>query len=136
MYFLSNRLSNIRNGQFNKLPYVTYTQNNSAIIVKRGIVLTTLRKQGIIRAFSFTEVGHTSKFQVTIYLKYTQTGKGVFDTIFAVSKPGRRVYLGSKCLWQPRTTRGVFIVSTTKGIITDSDARRFNLGGEVLFGVA
>jgi len=136
MRFLSNRLSHIRNGQFNKLPYIRYTLNNQFLIVNITKILIVLRKQGYIRGFAITEIPNIFKFKVIIYLKYTQTGKGVVNSISIVSKPGRRVYLASKALWQPQTTIGIFIVSTTQGFRTDTEARRFNLGGEILFGVA
>jgi small subunit ribosomal protein S8 len=59
----------------------------------------------------------------------------VIRNIFRVSKPGRRVFLSTKALWKPKTTTGIFILSTPKGLYTDRDARFFNLGGEILCGV-
>jgi len=70
-----------------------------------------------------------------IYLKYDESGKSVIDSLFLVSKPSRRIYMSSSAIWQPQTTTGFFILSTPIGICTDIEARRYNVGGEILFGV-
>jgi len=72
---------------------------------------------------------------LNIFLKYDSVGKSVINSVYLVSTPGRRVYVSSNSLWQPQSTSGFFVLSTTSGILTDIEARRYNVGGEVLFGV-
>lgn len=55
--------------------------------------------------------------------------------MFRASTPGRRIYVSASSLWQPQSTSGFFVLSTVYGIFTDAEARRYNVGGELLFGV-
>ena len=96
-------------------------------------ILTILRNNGVIRAFSYLPSKDKNKF--VIYIKYDQIGNNVIRSIFNVSKPSRKLYVSSKALWQPQSTTGFFVLSTSYGIITDIDARRYNVGGCILFGI-
>lgn len=137
MNFLSNRLTNIRNAKATQLSQIVFIRPQGSVPKAIFTILTLLRKNGMIRGFGFKEIVLSGKIkrEYIIYLKYDATGKSVLDSIFLVSKPSRRVYLSSAALWQPQTTTGFFVLSTTYGILTDSEARRYNVGGEVLFGV-
>ena len=74
-------------------------------------------KQGIIR----------------IFLRYIpQSGESVIHELKRISKPGRREYVGVQELPRVKNNMGIAILSTSKGIITERDARRENVGGEVL----
>ena len=75
------------------------------------------------------------KKSVRVYLKYSSRGDAAFRSIFLVSKPGRRVYLSTRALWQPYATTGVYVLSTPQGLLTDREARQKNVGGEVLLGI-
>ena len=96
----------------------------------RAWVLDVLLDEGYIRGYEKT-TGTTGHPMLEISLKYYD-GLPVIRDIKRVSKPGRRVYLGVKNIPQVRQGLGVSIVSTPKGIMSDSNARANNVGGEVL----
>ena len=96
----------------------------------RGWVLDVLADEGYIRGY---EAGTDGRGHATleISLKYYD-GTPVIRELKRVSKPGRRVYMGSKDIPQVRQGLGVSIVSTPKGVMSDANARNQNVGGEVL----
>ena len=67
-----------------------------------------------------------------IYLKYDSDGRPVIRTMKRVSKPGRREYAGSDELPRVKNGLGIAILSTSRGVMSDKEARRFKVGGEVL----
>lgn len=70
---------------------------------------------------------------IRVFLRYTpQTGESVIHELRRISKPGRRYYVGAQELPRVKNNMGIAILSTSKGIITERDARRNNVGGEVL----
>lgn len=70
---------------------------------------------------------------IRVFLRYTpQTGEPVIHELRRISKPGRRFYVGAQELPRVKNNMGIAILSTSKGIITERDARRNNVGGEVL----
>ena len=96
----------------------------------RGRVLDVLQDEGYIRGYSLVEEpGKHPEFEIE--LKYFD-GEPVIVEISRVSKPGRRVYSGSKELPVVRNGLGITIVSTPKGVLSDAEAREQNVGGEVL----
>jgi len=70
-----------------------------------------------------------------IYLKYADTKHTVITDIQRVSKPGRRIYVRSEKIPKVLNGYGIAILSTSRGIVTDKDARRLNVGGEILCNV-
>jgi small subunit ribosomal protein S8 len=70
--------------------------------------------------------------ELTVKLRYGSDRKRVLQGIQRVSKPGHRVYSGASDIGRVRGGLGVSIVSTSVGVMTDRDARRRNVGGEVL----
>ena len=134
MTLISKLITCIRNAKNAKLNYITYSINKEERILNLVTILTILRNNGIIRAFSYLP-SNNNKNKFIIYIKYDQVGNNVIRSIFNVSKPSRKLYISSKSLWQPQSTTGFFVLSTPYGIITDIDARRYNVGGCVLFGV-
>ena len=96
-----------------------------------------LQKTGVIRGFSYKKVKKISKIQgsLIIYIKYDAFGASVIDTSFYISKPSRRIYISAAALWQSQATTGFLVLSTVYGILTDIEARRYNIGGEVIFGI-
>ena len=137
MLFLYNILTKIRNGASAQADFIVYAIPIGGVPVKAFAVLTLMRKIGMIRGFYYNEQNLHGKAETRflIYLKYDAAGKSVIDTSFFVSKPSRRIYISAAALWQPQTTTGFFILSTSYGIRTDSEARRYNIGGEILFGI-
>ncbi len=70
--------------------------------------------------------------ELTVKLRYDGDRKRVLQGIQRISKPGHRVYKGAQDIDRVRGGIGVAIVSTSQGVMTDRDARRRNVGGEVL----
>jgi small subunit ribosomal protein S8 len=75
------------------------------------------------------QAGHPT---LVIAIRYDDRGRALIDGIRRVSKPGRRVYVGSEEVPTVRRGLGVAVMSTSKGILSDSDARDQKVGGEVV----
>lgn len=88
-----------------------------------------LKKEGFIASAS--ETGDKLK-SIKIGLKYTLEGDPVISGIQRVSKPGQRIYLAVDKLPRTNSGFGVTVVSTSKGLITDKEARKLKVGGEVV----
>lgn len=89
-----------------------------------------LLDEGYIKSFEKIEDGKQGMIQVT--LKYDEKGRRVISGLKRISKPGLRIYVSCEELPQVLNGLGIALVSTSKGIKTDRDARREGLGGEVL----
>jgi small subunit ribosomal protein S8 len=99
--------------------------------VKRGLA-EVLKREGYIWDWREAhEEGAPSK-QLLIQLKYGPNGERVIRHIRRVSKPGRRVYSQASSLRPVLNGLGISIISTSRGVISDREARQRNLGGEVL----
>ena len=122
---LGDMLARIRNAQMRRRSTV-----NAPASKLRAWVLDVLVKEGYIREYRTVDAdsGHR---EIEISLKYFD-GDPVIKELKRVSKPGRRVYAGAKELPRVRQGLGVAIVSTAQGVMSDADARRRNVGGEVL----
>jgi len=100
-------------------------------------ILTLLEKEGYLESINYS-TNYKSKFlnkskNLLIKLKYNVNGQSVISSLIPISKPGHKVYINIKTLWQIKSGYGTYIISTSKGLMTDSDARLLNLGGELLF---
>ena len=93
-------------------------------------VLTVLKDEGYIRDFKSIEV-RKGIFNIQIDLKY-YNGDPVIKNIKRVSKPGIRVYSKISDLEKPYGGLGISILSTPKGVMSDNQARKNNVGGEIL----
>ncbi|HJW42665.1 MAG TPA: 30S ribosomal protein S8 [Rhizomicrobium sp.] len=118
-------LARIRNGQLRGLHKIK--SPNSHL---RARLLDVLKDEGYIRGYTEVEL-QSGKREIEIELKYHE-GQPVIRELKRVSTPGRRVYTSVKDLKPHRQGLGVSIVSTPKGVMTDSHAREANVGGEVL----
>jgi small subunit ribosomal protein S8 len=96
----------------------------------RERVLEVLQSEGYIRGFAVTEQAN-GQAELEVELKYFD-GEPVIREIKRVSKPGRRVYASVSDLPTIYNGLGVAIMSTSKGVMSDSDAREHNVGGEVI----
>jgi len=100
--------------------------------LKRAI-LEILRKEGYVDSVEEgAEDGHPV---LKVQLRYVGEGEPMITGLQRISKPGRRVYVGSKEIERVRNGIGMSILSTSKGIMTDQESRRNKLGGEVLCSV-
>jgi small subunit ribosomal protein S8 len=97
--------------------------------VKRGVA-DVLKREGYI--WDWSEVESKPSNQLRIDLKYGPNGERVIQHIKRVSKPGCRVYSGSRDLRPVLNGMGITIISSSRGVISDREARQRNLGGEVL----
>ncbi|MDD5064476.1 MAG: 30S ribosomal protein S8 [Phycisphaerae bacterium] len=93
-------------------------------------IAAVLKQEGYISDFSRIDDGKQGTLKVT--LKYDQSGQAIITEIARVSKPGRRVYLSVDRLPHVLSGMGVAIVSTSKGVMSDRNCRKDNIGGEIL----
>jgi len=125
---IADMLTRIRNAQMVSKTVVAMPSSK----VKAAIA-QVLKDEGYIDGFQVkTEAG---KSELQIALKY-YAGRPVIERIERVSRPGLRVYKGSKDIPQVQNGLGVAIVTTPKGVMTDRKARADGVGGEVLCFVA
>ena len=89
-----------------------------------------LFKEGYIKSFEL--ISNENQGIIRITLKYDEKGARVIDGIKRISKPGLRVYAGKEELPKVLNGLGIALISTSKGIKTDKEARQEGLGGEVL----
>ena len=122
---LGDMLTRIRNGQ--QARKNTITCPNSRL---RQNVLEVLKREGFIRGYAPAEV-RPGISEIRIELKYHE-GDPVIRQIQRVSTPGRRVYSKIKDLLPHSNGLGISILSTPRGVMSDSEARTANVGGEVL----
>ena len=124
---LGDMLTRIRNGQRAKKDSVV-----SPASTLRLNVLDVLQREGYIRGYSEEVFGNKRQHKVIrIELKYFE-GEPAIIHMARVSKPGRRIYSGSKDLPIVRNGLGITIVSTPRGVLSDAEAREQNVGGEIL----
>jgi small subunit ribosomal protein S8 len=97
--------------------------------VKRGLA-EVLKREGYIWDWEEVEAG--PRRNLRLHLKYGPNGELVIRHIKRVSKPGRRIYSGATTLRPVLNGLGISIISTSRGVISDREARQRNLGGEVL----
>ena len=122
---LGDMLTRIRNGQ-----RASKSDVLSPASKLRGNVLEVLKREGYIRGFNQSEL-KPGISEIKIELKY-HDGAPVIREIRRVSKPGRRVYSKIKDLPRVYNGLGISILSTPQGVLSDSEARAANVGGEVL----
>jgi small subunit ribosomal protein S8 len=122
---LGDMLTRIRNGQ-----RASKSDILSPASKLRGNVLEVLKREGYIRGFKQSEL-KPGISEIKIELKY-HDGAPVIREIRRVSKPGRRVYSKIKDLPRVYNGLGISILSTPQGVLSDSEARAANVGGEVL----
>ncbi len=126
---VADMLTRIRNAQMaNK---ATVTMPSSKL---RKSIADLLVNEGYLTSATTEEVG-SGKTQLVIELKYFE-GKPVIETLVRYSRPGLRQYRGKDELPSVRQGLGVAIISTSKGIMSDREARKAGVGGEVIAFVA
>jgi small subunit ribosomal protein S8 len=93
-------------------------------------VARILKEEGYIN--NFTMKGEGIKYAIRIFLRYDAKGQSSITHLSRVSRPGRRVYVGSSDVPKVLGGYGVNIVSTSKGLMSGKRARQENIGGEIL----
>lgn len=89
-----------------------------------------LAAEGFIRDYRTEEVD--DKPVLVLGLRYDEAGKTIIDGLRRISKPGRRIYVGVDDVPRIRSGLGMSVISTSKGVMCDRDARAQKVGGEVL----
>lgn len=122
---IADMLTRIRNANSQKHKTVDIPASN----MKRAIA-NILFKEGYIAAYE--EINDNTQGVIRITLKYDENGARVIDGLRRISKPGLRVYASKDELPKVLNGLGIALISTSKGIMTDKEARAAGLGGEVL----
>ena len=93
-------------------------------------ILNTMKKSGYID--DVKEIGESPEKIMKIKLKYSNSGKSVISGLKKISKPGRRIYANQNSLPVVLGGLGVAVVSTPQGVMTNIEAKKKNIGGEVI----
>ena len=122
---IADMLSRIRNA---------IIANHNEVEVPHSIVKShianVLKEEGYIAEVENNEKG--IKKSIKLQLKYTDTGQPVINEIKRVSKPSRRVYVNKNQIPRVKAGMGISILSTSRGIMTGTNARKVGVGGEIL----
>ncbi len=122
---IADMITRIRNGQRARKSSVGTPASKM-----RSAILDVLKSEGFIRGYSDGETAD-GKPTFEVELKYSE-GKPVIEEIQRVSRPGRRVYSSVEDLPRIYNGLGISIVSTPRGVLSDIEARKQNVGGEIL----
>ncbi len=125
---IADMLTRIRNGQAAGKVSVTLPASK-----KKLAIANVLKSEGYIADVSSSEIDGKPVMEIT--LKYFQ-GQPVIEMVKRVSRPGLRIYKGRDELPKVRGGLGIAIVSTSRGLMTDREARKQGHGGEVIAFVA
>ena len=123
---ISDFLTRIRNGLSSNKKWVDIPSSK----IKKRIALI-LKEENFIEDFYFIS-DDDSKETIRIFLRYDYNGEPTIDQIRRVSRPGLRVYVSSKQIPRVLDGLGISILSTSKGVLSDNEARTENVGGEIL----
>ena len=122
---ISDMITRIRNAQLRTLNTVSIPNSKF-----RAKILDVLKEEGYISDYKPSSKEKNNKF-LLVDLKYNN-GIPVIREISRVSKPGRRIYTKAESIPKIQNGLGIAIVSTSKGIMTDNDARLKKIGGEII----
>ena len=122
---VSDLLTRIRNGQLARHEKVTLPWSQMKESVARA-----LAGEGYVR--DVVVGGEVTKRTLTVLLAYTESGDPVISGVRRVSKPGLRVYSSVRNIPSVRNGYGISVLSTPAGVLADREARRRNVGGEVV----
>ncbi len=123
---ISDMFTRIRNAIRVQAPAVEMPASKAKVAIAE-----LLRNEGFISSFETRALGSPEQ-RMRIVLKYGSKGEHVIQGLKRISKPGLRVYRPSKKVPRVYNGMGVAIVSTSRGLMTDRQARKSNLGGEVV----
>ena len=121
---IGDMLARIKNSQLRNHKKVEMPSSNFKMKIA-----DVLKNEGYINGFNVDK--NDNKQVLIIYLKYN-SGSPVISVIERVSKPGRRVFSSAQSLPKINNGLGIAIISTPKGVMTDIDARKQKVGGEII----
>lgn len=122
---IADMLTRIRNANTAK-----HSTVNIPLSKQKLAIAEILKSEGFISGYEQTIDGAIK--MITVTLKYSENGTKVLQGLKRISKPGLRMYANAESIPQVVNGLGIAIVSTNKGIMTDKNARKNNIGGEVL----
>ena len=122
---IGDMFTRIRNGQMRNLKSVNIPASKF-----RSKILEFLKSEGYINSF-FLESNDNNKKIIKVNLKYYE-GTPVIKEIKRISKPGRRVYSRATSIPKIQNGLGMAIISTSQGVMSDIQARKNNIGGEII----
>ncbi len=122
---IADMLTRIRNGSAVRHRYVLVPSSKMALAIAR-----ILAKEGFIENYDVTQ--DQPQAMLRIWLRYTDKREPVVTGLERVSKPGRRVYVQKGEIPWVRSGIGLAVLSTSRGVMTDREARRLGVGGEVI----
>nr|WP_314565792.1 30S ribosomal protein S8 [uncultured Campylobacter sp.] len=125
---ISDGLTRIRNAAMRRLETTKLLHSN---VVEA--TLSILAAKGYIESYNVVE--EDKKKFVNVVLKYDEHGRSVINELKRVSSPGRRVYKGKDEIKRFKNGYGTIIVSTSKGVLSNEDAHKAGVGGEILCSV-
>ena len=122
---IGDMITRIRNGQMRSFVKIEMPASSF-----KGKILEILKREGFILNYTLDQTDK-KKTKYLIDLKYN-SGSPVINNIERISKPGRRFYSRAQSIPKIKSGLGIAIVSTSKGVMTDAEARKAKVGGEVI----
>ena len=122
---IADMLTRIRNGLTVRKPYVLVPSSKVKVAIAQ-----ILLEEGFIQGYEVTN--ERPQANIRLWLKYDDKRRPIVTGLERVSRPGRRVYSGKRELPWVLSGLGIAIVSTPRGVMTDREARRTGVGGEIL----
>ena len=122
---IGDMITRIRNAQMRSLVKVEMPASSF-----KGKILEVLKREGFILNYTLGQT-EEKKSKFLIDLKYS-SGSPVINNIERISKPGRRFYSSAQSIPKIQNGLGIAIVSTSKGVMTDTEARKAKVGGEII----
>ena len=123
---IADMLTRIRNA--NKARFKSVNVNMSQMNVN---IAKVLKKAGYVSSYDNVQ-DEKGQQMLKIVLKYPDTKHTIITDIKRISKPGRRVYVASDSIPKVLNGYGISVLSTSRGVITDEEARELNVGGEII----
>lgn len=125
---IADMLTRIRNGNIARFNKVDMPLSRIKLEIAK-----TLKQEGYIK--NFKVFNEKNKGVLWVYLKYDAGNRGIITGIKRMSRPSLRIYAKSKKIPKVLNGYGINIISTPKGIMTDREARKLNVGGELICSV-
>lgn len=123
---IADMMTRIRNAIIARHETVDIPYSNMKFAISR-----ILKEEGYVRNYK-TFVDESRKKFLKVYISYDENSRSVITGLKTISKPGRRVYAGVADMPKLRNRIGIVVISTSKGLMTDRNAMKNNIGGEPL----
>ena len=124
---IADLLTRIRNGMHVERPYVDMPTSKMKVSV-----VEALGREGFVWDHDIVQEEGSPFATLRVNLKYGPNGEHVIKHIERISKPGRRVYVGASDMQEVRDGLGISVLSTSKGVLSNREARKQGVGGELL----